>query len=64
MFFTSCSKLLSIEESGADTLRGGDLGCLLNMAGRLKREGSRVKVFHVAELLAGAVGKPGIGDAG
>ncbi len=39
--------------SGADTLLGGDLGCLLNIAGRAAREGSALKVRHVAEVLAG-----------
>ena len=31
----------------------GDLGCLLNMAGKLQREGSAGRVRHVAEVLAG-----------
>ena len=31
----------------------GDLGCLLNIAGRLQREGRPVHVRHVAEVLAG-----------
>ncbi len=42
-----------ITESGADLLLAGDMGCLLNMAGRLSREGSPVAVRHVAEVLAG-----------
>jgi L-lactate dehydrogenase complex protein LldE len=46
-------KTADIVASGADTLLAGDMGCLLNMAGRLKREGSAVKVRHVAEVLAG-----------
>jgi L-lactate dehydrogenase complex protein LldE len=46
-------KAKDIAATGADTLLAGDMGCLLNMAGRLKREGSRVKVRHVAEVLAG-----------
>lgn len=46
-------KAKDIEATGADTLLAGDLGCLLNMAGRLSREGSKVKVRHVAEVLAG-----------
>jgi L-lactate dehydrogenase complex protein LldE len=29
----------------------GDLGCLLNIAGRLRREGVRVDARHVAEVL-------------
>jgi L-lactate dehydrogenase complex protein LldE len=39
--------------SGADTLLAGDLGCLLNMAGRAAREGRSLRVRHVAEVLAG-----------
>jgi L-lactate dehydrogenase complex protein LldE len=39
--------------SGADTLLAGDLGCLLNIAGRAAREGRELKVRHVAEVLAG-----------
>ncbi len=37
----------------ADTLLGGDLGCLMNMSGRLSRRGENVKVYHIAEVLAG-----------
>lgn len=46
-------KTADIAATGADTLLAGDLGCLLNMAGRLSREGSTIKVRHVAEVLAG-----------
>ena len=46
-------KCRDIAATGAGTLLAGDMGCLLNMAGRLQREGSRVKVRHVAEVLAG-----------
>jgi L-lactate dehydrogenase complex protein LldE len=49
-------KVADIRGTGADTLLAGDLGCLLNMAGRLKREGSEVRVRHVAEVLAGMTG--------
>ena len=56
-----------IVESGARTLVAGDLGCLLNMAGKLSRRGSPTEVRHVAEILAGmtdapAIGMPGEGD--
>jgi L-lactate dehydrogenase complex protein LldE len=52
-----------IAATGADTLLAGDLGCLLNMAGRLKREGSLVKSRHIAEVLAGMSGElPPIGE--
>ena len=46
-------KCRDIAATGAGTLLAGDLGCLLNMAGRLKREGSPVTARHVAEVLAG-----------
>jgi L-lactate dehydrogenase complex protein LldE len=46
-------KTKDITATGADTLLAGDLGCLLNMAGKLAREGSPVQVRHVAEVLAG-----------
>ncbi len=47
------AKAKDIESTGADTLLGGDLGCLMNMAGRLQRLGCEIKVRHVAEVLAG-----------
>ncbi|MGI9437020.1 MAG: (Fe-S)-binding protein [Geminicoccaceae bacterium] len=56
-------KTRNIEASGADLLLAGDLGCLLNMAGRLKRLGSKVEARHVAEVLAGDVDTPPIGSA-
>jgi L-lactate dehydrogenase complex protein LldE len=56
-------KVADIAASGAATLLAGDLGCLLNMAGRLKREGSAVKSRHVAEVLAGMTEEvPPIGE--
>jgi L-lactate dehydrogenase complex protein LldE len=45
-----------------DLILGGDLGCLLNLAGKLRRQGSSAKVRHVAEILAGDTG-PAIGEA-
>ena len=57
-------KAQAIRETGAELLLAGDLGCLLNMAGRLAREGSPVAVRHVAEVLAGMTGAvPPIGRA-
>ncbi len=50
-------KTRDIGETGAGMLLAGDLGCLLNMAGRLSREGSAVEVRHVAEVLAGMTGE-------
>ncbi len=56
-------KVKAIAATGADTLLAGDLGCLLNMAGRLKREGVPVQVRHVAEVLAGRTNQaPAIGE--
>ena len=46
-------KAADIAATGADTLLAGDLGCLLNMAGKLARLGKPVRVRHVAEVLAG-----------
>ena len=47
------NKTAAIAASGADTLLAGDLGCLMNMAGKLSRQGSKIRVRHVAEILAG-----------
>jgi L-lactate dehydrogenase complex protein LldE len=45
-------KAADIVGTGADTLLAGDMGCLLNMAGKLTRQGQDVRVRHVAEVLA------------
>ena len=55
-------KCANIATTEADTLLAGDLGCLMNMAGRLAREGRAVKVRHVAEVLAGLTDEPPIGQ--
>jgi L-lactate dehydrogenase complex protein LldE len=56
-------KAADIEATGADTLLAGDMGCLLNMAGKLTRRGARVRVRHVAEVLAGMTDLPPLGAA-
>jgi L-lactate dehydrogenase complex protein LldE len=56
------NKAEEVVATGADTLLAGDLGCLLNMAGKLKRLGAATKVRHVAEVLAGMTDTPPIGD--
>ena len=43
----------NINSANPDMLLAGDLGCLMNMAGKLKRQGSTIEVRHVAEVLAG-----------
>jgi L-lactate dehydrogenase complex protein LldE len=53
-------KCADIEATGAELLLAGDLGCLLNLAGRLSRLGSKIAVRHVAEVLAG-IATPAIG---
>ncbi len=53
-----------LEGTGAQFLLGGDLGCLLNLAGWLRRKGSPVEVRHVAEILAGRMDTAPIGRAG
>ncbi len=55
-------KIASIEASGADLLLAGDLGCLMNMAGKLKRLGSKIEARHVAEVLAGETQEPAIAE--
>ena len=47
-------KCESITAVGADAVVGGDLGCLPNIEGRLRRRGdTRTQVLHLAEVLAG-----------
>ncbi len=53
-------KTSHVTAADAPTLLAGDLGCLMNMAGRLAREGSPIAVRHVAEVLAGMTGEPPI----
>jgi len=55
-------KAAAIEATGAELLLGGDLGCLMNMAGALHRRGSAVRAFHAAEVLAGMGDGPAIGE--
>lgn len=47
-----CDDLL---KTGAEVVLGGDLGCLMNIAGRMTRRGETVEVRHIAEVLAGMV---------
>lgn len=53
-------KTRAIARTGADTLLAGDLGCLMNMAGKISREGRPIKVFHTVEVLAGMATDNGI----
>jgi L-lactate dehydrogenase complex protein LldE len=57
------AKAMHVTETGAPVLLAGDLGCLLNMAGKLSRDGRTIEVRHVAEVLAGMTDEPPIGAA-
>lgn len=54
-------KIEDVVATGAERLLAGDLGCLMNIAGKLKRQGSNIEVRHVAEVLAGMTDGPPIG---
>ncbi len=53
-------KTAAIAETGAQTILAGDLGCLMNMAGKLSREGKPIAARHVVEVLAGMADGPAI----
>ena len=55
-------KTQTITDAGAGTLLAGDMGCLMNMAGKLKRDGSAIQVRHIAEVLADMADGPAIGE--
>ncbi len=48
------NKCKHITDTHAPAIAGGDLGCLLNIEGRLRRNGDHAtRVLHIAEILAG-----------
>jgi len=55
-------KVDAIVTTGASTVAAADLGCLMNIAGRISRRELPIRVFHVAELLAGMTDTPAIGE--
>ena len=55
-------KARAIEKTEADLLLAGDMGCLMNMAGKLHRRGARTRCFHTIEVLAGMADGPAIGE--
>lgn len=55
-------KIDNLLATDADVIAAGDLGCLMNIAGRLYRKGHEKKVLHIAEILAGMGSAPGIGE--
>jgi len=56
------SRLEELARTEATHVLGGDMGCLFNLAGKLKREGSTIQVRHAAEVLAGLTENPAIGE--
>jgi L-lactate dehydrogenase complex protein LldE len=54
------AKIRDIAQTGASTVLAGDLGCLLQIAGRLAREHAGIEARHVAEVLAGMTEEPAI----
>lgn len=58
----AADKVAAVEASGADILLSGDLGCLLNLAGKIWREGKPTRVYHVAEVLANMADGKSIGE--
>ena len=44
-------KVNNVVKSGADTLVGVDMSCLMNIGGALSRRGEKMRVMHLAELL-------------
>ena len=56
-------KVDDVVATGADLLLAGDLGCLMNMAGKLTRTGAPVAVRHIAEVLAGDTETPPLAQA-
>ena len=56
-------KVRALAATGAGTVLAGDLGCLMNIAGRMRREGRAMEARHIAEVLAGMADGPAIGRA-
>lgn len=44
-------KVCHVEETNADFLIGADAGCLMNIGGRIQRQGKPIQVLHIAEVL-------------
>ncbi|MEO1328082.1 MAG: (Fe-S)-binding protein [Pseudomonadota bacterium] len=59
-------KAQNIARTGADLVLAGDLGCLMNMSGKLTRTedalGRPIRARHVAEVLANMCDTPAIGE--
>ena len=58
------NKTGNVAATGADLVLAGDLGCLMNIGGKLSRDGRPVRARHVVEVLAGDSATPAIGETG
>ncbi len=56
-------KAAAVVAAGVDLLVGPDLGCLLNIAGKLTRADAHVSCRHIAEVLSGELEEPPIGHS-
>ena len=56
-------KLDAIEACGADTIAVTDVSCGMHMAGGLRRRRSKVRIAHIADVLAGRRATPESSDA-
>ncbi|KIL39796.1 Fe-S oxidoreductase [Gordoniibacillus kamchatkensis] len=52
-----CDKANNVVSTGADVLVGMDMGCLMNIEGRLNKEGRPIRVMHLVQLLEEGVNR-------
>jgi L-lactate dehydrogenase complex protein LldE len=57
------AKTANIDSVAPELVLSGELGCLMNVAGKMSRQGSPIACRHVAEVLAGEMGEPPIAHA-
>ena len=56
-------KVNNVTDTNAEVLLSGDMGCLMNIAGRIQRMGKSVRCYHAVEVLAGMTDNiPAIGE--
>ncbi len=57
-------KIKAICATDADLLVSGEMGCLLNIVGKLKRENKTIQARHIVEVLVGTLSTPAIAESG
>ncbi len=55
-------KVNHLADTQCEIVASGDLGCLMNIAGRASKMGKNLRCFHIAEILAGMVDKEAINE--